>query len=305
MLGPMLRSAFSITTKGIPLSKSRKEVPLFRALINAFSLLTACGVDTNVILEEIHQVYGWFDVDPAFFAGKCDKRYREIGDIFLVMYSPKKKLCKITFNQCKHDPMMSSSVPCDFKGDCLQYYVIKERPVLLKCKHKVLAHHLSLLHAARIPSVTSYGVFHNSGKNHEFAYFSSEHLNIGTSTPLSAKTKEITISFTGSAGSIDTTYPYGDLNAALDITSFGNHVEALHIGTPIGTTTKDIIIRAYPQAPTSFIQLQLDYSSDDERNDVGNDLSSKPVVFINVDSFPEEPCDHQVIELFTRLNNLD
>jgi len=304
MLGPILRRAFSLTTSGIPLSKGRKEIPLFDGLIKAFSCLPVCGVDAKVVVERIHQVYGWFDVDPAFFAGKCNNMRREIGDIFLVMYSPKQGVCKITFNQCKHAPMMSSSVPSNFKGDSLQYYVIKERPVLLKCKHKVLAHQLSLLHSARIPSVTSYGIFHNSGVNHEFAYFSSEHLNIGTATPLSPKPKEITISFTGSAGSIDKTYPHGDVNAALDITSFGNHVEALHIGTPIGSTTKNIITRAYPQAPESFIELQLEYSSDDESNDVGNALSSKPVVFINVDSVPKEPCDNQMIELFTRLNNI-
>lgn len=301
MFGTHLSVAFRATSKHISVSKG-KEVPLFRAFIDAFDALYIMGLDVNVISSEIHRVFGFFDVDTSFYTGGLKDVKREIGDLLLIMYSKKKSVAKISFIQCKHHHSLSVVPPSIFKGDIFQFYLMSKRPIVNSCRHPLLNRYPDFYHNALIPSVTSYGVFYKSKTNFEFAYFNSEHLSI-TGIPFTIKKYPQHILFTGTYSYVNKSYPFGDVNGTKDIKEFGDSIEKLNIGTIINNNTKKVINRIYPNSPETFKNLELDDNLDvtDRRNFDIIIQQTKTVVFINIDNIPLDVKNESEYDLYIKL----
>jgi hypothetical protein len=285
MYGNELDEAFKTTTKSLNIKKKRQEISLFRALIDAIGLTSFLSSGIKVVVDEIHQQYGTFNISNRYVKGGKLGAKRELGDLIFITYSNKKNCAKISYMQCKHYHRLSKTNFQYFYGDNFQYYLISKRPTIIKTKNTLLKKNPNFFKNARLSSVTSYGIFYQTKHRFDMAYYNSNSIDI--TGILFNKSKNSKISFIGKAGRIIGKGINSDVDGEENLIGFGNSLESMSIGEFIYLEEHSIIVEDYPDAPESFKALELEmlnYKSNIRSQDIDVQRGRKPAVFIDVDN---------------------
>ena len=266
--------------------KGQKEVYLFDKLLESFEQMTASGFDVDVIKDRLHQVYTAFDVDDRFCNGVINPKKREISDLVLIVYSPKKNVAKITFMQSKHELNLTRVNFNYFSAEIIQFYLLKYRPIIISSKNEILDYNKSVLNSAKNPSITSYNVFYNDvvNKTYDMAYYSSHLLEMDH--PFKETKKRITrkAMFKGVMNRVDLKYTLGNLEGTNNLRCFGNFMYNFKIGEVIDLKMKEIITSYIPSVPDNFKEMEI--SDSNRMNDIGGippNFTNSSFVFINCD----------------------
>lgn len=208
------------------------EVKLFRILIDSFKSLTSYGIaeihGRKAIVQYVED-RGWFTKTP-----RC-----ELGDIFFLVYSPTRAKAKyfVMQNKVQH------------KSSCTQIHANLVQHELLATKkffEFTKTHATSdMFSHARHDSVCVYGNFYESsvGMMDEMSVFTASKLEFVGSIPSGVTginpTKEV--EYTGlmdNVASMRTAHTSGvlkDFDGTDNLEKFGDLVEELYIGEPIGS----------------------------------------------------------------------
>ena len=158
------------------------EVNLFRQMMFAFKFFYGA----TVIVNETHQNYVGFDTTNPTTHSPIHNTTKEISDLHIITYSPKRKIARETYLQAKvargTDGLQSNGT-FTFHGDWFQYDLLSRRPQLLHPSKKKAYWRLlcnpDFLHSALLPSIGSYGVFYQDQNNQiDFAYQPANVLNL-------------------------------------------------------------------------------------------------------------------------------
>lgn len=168
-----------------PTSKGNlSEVNLFRQMMFAFKFFYGA----TVIVNETHQNYVGFDTTNPKTNSPEHNKTKEISDLHIITYSPKRKIARETYLQAKVARGTDGLQPngtFTFHGDWFQYDLLSRRPQLLYPSKKKAYWRLwcnpDFLHSAILPSIGSYGVFYqDQNKQIDFAYQPANVLNLQT-----------------------------------------------------------------------------------------------------------------------------
>lgn len=156
------------------------EVAQFRALIRAFG-----GAGPQFHVEEYHGPKHQVIFNGQGAWGRSPARC-ELCDVLFIAYRIRPSLeIRITFLQAKRSKenhsTACSSYPgkldaINFKANLEQWDLLARRPPLLP--HPPFEAPPTLLSAALLPSIGSFGVFHRRGRGVEFFYVSADHLKV-------------------------------------------------------------------------------------------------------------------------------
>lgn len=168
-----------------PTSKGNlSEVNLFRQMMFAFKFFYGA----TVIVNETHQNYVGFNTTNPTTHSPIHNTTKEISDLHIITYSPKRKIARETYLQAKvargKDGLQPNGT-FTFHGDWFQYDLLSRRPQLLYPSKKKAYWRLwcnpDFLHSAILPSIGSYGVFYqDQNKQIDFAYQPANVLNLQT-----------------------------------------------------------------------------------------------------------------------------
>ena len=260
------------------------EIALFREMSRYLSTWYS-----TLFINETHKHYVVYHSRYA----KMDK-LKEISDIWVVAFSPRKKLAKMTFLQAKYRRgYYSMTVPFIFSGDYYQYELLSTRP---KIKRDITGYQLSLdvLSGAISDAVGSYGTFYKDSMGSLDMMFcvASELRCKRRPKGSSEKTK---LFFRGKRSAVLhlSSVPSSgiEVRRTLFIDLFEVGLVNLMIGTPIQTDggmlgiLKKVVLRSHVQAPVidefvSFITSLQDIASPDDAH--GGD-GNPNLLLINVD----------------------
>lgn len=160
------------------------EVELFRRMMSAFKFFYGA----TVIVNETHQNYVGFNTTNPKTKSPIHNKTKEISDLHIITYSPKRKIARETYLQAKvargRDGLQPNGT-FTFHGDWFQYDLLSRRPQLLQPSKKKAYWRLlcnpDFLHHAILPSIGSYGVFYQDQNNQiDFAYQPANVLNLLT-----------------------------------------------------------------------------------------------------------------------------
>jgi len=120
----------------------------------------------SIFINETHQHYVEF-MSPST---KCKIKRKEISDLWIITYSPKRRKAKMTFLQAKllknKQPVSS---PFRFLGDYYQYDLLANRPKIKDLSSFNFPS--TILKEALSDAIGSYGIFYNDTKNRlEFSF---------------------------------------------------------------------------------------------------------------------------------------
>ena len=102
---------------------------------------------------------------------------REISDLWIIAFSPKKMLARMTFLQAKKNKEDLHTLPSTFKGEYFQFELLSKRPILKQVIGKKFNFPPDILSFACCSSIGSFGVFYldNNG-DIDMAYCSAKFL---------------------------------------------------------------------------------------------------------------------------------
>lgn len=161
------------------------EVSLFRKMSRILSK------KYNVLfVEETHQQYVEFQ---SIAVGTKVKR--ELSDIWIVLFSPKRKETRMTFLQAKYHRRLLDISDTTFYGDYFQYELLSQRLILTNVIGKRHLFPLDILSFSCCSSVASYGIFYiDNAHQIDMAYSSAKYLTTKSAKPLTHKIKTIDLS---------------------------------------------------------------------------------------------------------------
>ena len=158
----------ALTKKG-----NLSELNLFRQMMYAFKNYYMA----TTIISETHQNYVNFNAIDPLHANMFINKNKEISDLHIITYSPRKKIARETFLQAKVARRKEGLQPngdFTFHGDWFQYDLLSRRPYVTLPPAKKRPYHRSLcgtfLKNAVLPSIGSYGVFYKQNGITDFAY---------------------------------------------------------------------------------------------------------------------------------------
>lgn len=214
-----------LNTNGLPY----REVDLFEQML--LDLKRYYGA--TVVAEKTHQHYVTFDAVHPITTAHINLR-REISDLLIIVYSPKRHIARATFLQAKvaRNGCGLKGAKFNFNGEYFQYYLLSQRPIF-RCASCGFPY--DILRNAYLSSIGSYGVFYkDANSNVDFAYQPADLL---LQKPLSTNTKIWHFECDNSK-----TYysPKGipDLYCTYDIDVFEKELINLRLGSPITTNRR-------------------------------------------------------------------
>lgn len=241
-LGMQLSHSFNmLVTPYIHKNKSIYETKLFDKLIDSFSSL--CGYEVARIHGNKYQVtypdaLGWF----------AQPRRCELGDICIIAYSKRKKKARLVVVQNKVARTtfnVLSTDGCQINANLVQYELLKTRPRFEYTCGKLRGTMSNLIRTERYPSVCVYGNFYMNAKGEaDMAAITANQFQFKHPPipfPCYGKHPAATIIYSGPFENLATRNGSGDFYAADNITDFGDLLEDLYIGKPIGKKEKDHI----------------------------------------------------------------
>lgn len=132
------------------------EVNLFRAMHNVFKANHKC-----TFIEETHQNYVLFD-SPSFSTKTLIRR--EISDLWIIAYSPKRRDARMTFLQAKfHNKKYKYSPSFQFTGEYFQYELLSLRPSITNASNFNFPP--DILSFSKFDSLGTFGVFYYDSNN--------------------------------------------------------------------------------------------------------------------------------------------
>jgi hypothetical protein len=207
------------------------EIALFREMQRILSEKYKC-----TFISETHQQYVNFKSPTT----SCLKR-RELSDLWLISYSPKKMHARMTFLQAKLERKPFSNGLFKFKGDYYQHDLLSKRPLIINANKKFNFPD-NILKNSILESVGSFGIFYFDNKNNlDFAYSTASDIQ-GIIKKASCKTKTIQLHFKALHSNTVThikTKKLIELRQTLNADCFEFGLINLIVGTPI--IDKDII----------------------------------------------------------------
>lgn len=289
--GLNLSNEFKLLTKGIMKGVTKlDEVRLFTKLDDSFSALAKHYKDYRVSVIHGPTSFVAFDNTQSWVTKIPIKQkvVKELADMMLITYSPKKDICKLTYLQNKVGKNANK-----FSGDLMQLSLLKDRPVISPAKSGAklskYAFNPRILTDAVVPSVGSYGIFYRlKTGEYEMSYYPADLLE-----PNKAIGKSIIRSITYT-GKINCSRNFGMINDSTGVgtlSEFGDALMGLKIGTPISRKLHDQLSLSLgeknPTIDNEFTFMQI---SDDENNfnsefedNMNSFLGAATIVLINTD----------------------
>lgn len=305
-LGNDLKREFvSKTSSYLTGGTSVREDCLFRLLIDAFKSLTCYSVGEihgnkrQVIYTESN---GWFTKTP-----RC-----ELGDIVIVAFSKKRRIGRIIIiqNKVARTGGYLSNKCRGIYASLVQYELLKEQHIFEYVKNPRAGIPNKLLRSL-CSSVCQYGIFYkNLAGNIDMSSITANKLYIVptafTSLPSCSDHPGASIMFNGAFETMTSRSGTGDFVGAENLKDFGDLLEDLYIGKPIGLIAKRRIEKellyalelSYYNIPSSMQNLLQEFqdvefiNQADDYNDDVNSLGShnslldicRSLIMINVDS---------------------
>lgn len=201
-----------------------KEVDLFRKMGTILSSLYKVS-----FIQEVHQRRIRF----KSMAVAVEAR-REIADLWIIAYSPKRKKAKMTFLQAKYHKTHLGH-PGVFSAEFFQYELLSKR--LLLTRGGKLDLPSEILASSCCDSVGSYGVFYlDASKNLDMAYSSANELISLSPPPKTYGQHHIDLQFPSkvqSVGQCNSCFSCTERNFTLEIDIFTQSLLDLEIGADI------------------------------------------------------------------------
>lgn len=213
-------------------NKNVGEVELFREMQKILS-----KKHHSIFIEETHQNYVEFQ--PSIIGSNIQRK--EICDLCILTYSPRKREARMTFLQAKcYKNDKTIKPPFRFKGDYLQYDLLSKRPEI-EGTGALINIPKNILSGALLDSVGTFGIFYfDTNKQIDFAYAIASDLKVKYKVEADKINKNNGVSRTiyfplitdgKSLNILSTTYI--ELRSTLNADYFEYSLINLHIGTPI------------------------------------------------------------------------
>lgn len=210
-------------------SGSLSEVNLFRQMMAVFKIC----YHATVILNETHRNYVGFSTNDLATRRHIPNLTREISDLHIITYSPSMRIARETYLQAKATSKGLKNGTFHFDGDWYQYDLLSRRPVvqrpLKKSPYWRAVCRPQFLNEAILPSMGSYGIFYETGRNNiNFAYQPGNCL-ISSGTGKTSRSFEINVNmpkYGNMPGIPDLQYTY-------DVDEFEYAVTHNLVGSPI------------------------------------------------------------------------
>lgn len=199
------------------------EISLFRKM----SIILSSSYHVSFV-EEIHARL----VQYTSVAISADA-VRELGDLWIIAYSPTQGVAKMTFLQAKY-LRRNLALRGRFRADFFQYELLATRPALVN--GGTFNFPSDILSFSCCDSVGSYGVFYkNSSKEIDFAYCSAALLTATSPSPTSYGKFNVRVEFPTATQSVNDCHCHvcSELNYTYDIDDFTQNLLQLNIGVDI------------------------------------------------------------------------
>jgi hypothetical protein len=146
--------------------KSFGEIELFREMQDVLKKKYKC-----ILIEETHQNYVSYTSPSVSSLVK-----KEISDLWIIAYSPKRKKSRMTFLQAKYKKRSHNNSPTfTFAGDYFQYELLSTRPDIVN--HNRFGFPTNILSFTNYHSIGTFGVFYYDSDNKlDMAYCIASHL---------------------------------------------------------------------------------------------------------------------------------
>jgi len=265
-------------------NKTFDETDLFREMSKYLS-----KSHNSLFIEETHQHYVNF-ISPTT---GCQITRREISDLWMISYSPKKKKAKMTFLQAKLlKNKKSVTVPFKFKGDFYQYDLLANRPKIndlsgFKFPKFILKNAVS-------DAIGTYGIFYYDNKNRLDFSFSVANDLIRNKKKVNCNTKIRTLYFEERQYfKVTPTLPCPkiydiELRNTISADCFEFSLLNLFVGSPISEKDRNLIIflkRFFSniKGTENFIEFLNIYDVIDENNNNFEVTGSPNILLLNTD----------------------
>lgn len=217
------------------------EVKLFRYLIDAiksvsgYSVAEIHGNKSQVTYKE---TMGWFTKTP-----RC-----ELGDVCVIAYSKARRAARLVIIQNKVAPKTGGVLPPvgnKIKANLVQHELLSYRPYFERWSGGGRKN--GLIYDSPYPSVCIYGNFiqdSSTGKADMVSITANQFVVPHIRTPKTGRKPSATVYYSGMYEELLHKGPFGDFVAAKNLVDFGDLLEDLYIGRPIGSGLKHMIAKA-------------------------------------------------------------
>ena len=213
------------------------EIQLVRNLQNAFVLLSKTKYSYYV--DVIHGYKSFVDFkNKSNFVSSISigaQVTRELGDMMYIVYSNKRQELRISFMQNKKNLNEKNDY---FSADLMQLHLLKDRLRILDFLNWDPHPDNDVLLNARLPSVSSYGLFYKDKSNYNMSYFPADLIYPRKTTGKSIVRK---VKYNGAFSQIRTNNGVCETCGETNLIDFANSLVNMQIGTPISyeNITKD------------------------------------------------------------------